>query len=131
MDTILKAIAGVLIALVVCVILAKQNKDFTILVTISVCCMLAVVAIGYLTPVIEFFSRLESLGGLNPDLISVILKAVGIALLGEITCNICADTGNGALGKTLQILASAVILWMSLPLFTRLIELVENLLESV
>ena len=131
MDTSLKAIAGVLIALVVCVILAKQNKDFTILVTISVCCMLAVVAIGYLTPVIEFFSRLESLGGLNPDLISVILKAVGIALLGEITCNICADTGNGALGKTLQILASAVILWMSLPLFTRLIELVENLLESV
>lgn len=131
MDTILKAIAGVLIALVVCVILAKQNKDFTILVTISVCCMLAVVAIGYLTPVIEFFSRLESLGGLNPDLMSVILKAVGIALLGEITCNICADTGNGALGKTLQILASAVILWMSLPLFTRLIELVENLLESV
>ena len=131
MDTILKAIAGVLIALVVCVILAKQNKDFTILVTIAVCCMLAVVAIGYLTPVIQFFSRLESLGGLNPDLISVILKAGGIALLGEITCNICGDTGNGALGKTLQILASAVILWMSLPLFTRLIELVENLLESV
>lgn len=131
MDTILKAIAGVLIALVVCIILAKDNKDFTVLVTITVCCMLAVVAIAYLTPVVQFFNRLESLGQLNPDLIGVILKAVGIALLGEITGNICADTGNGALGKTLQILSSAVILWMALPLFTSLIELVEKLMESV
>lgn len=131
MDTFLKAIAGILIALVVCIVLAKQGKDISALLTIGACCIVATAAVSYLQPVVQFFTRLKTLGGLNTDMVGVMLKAVGIALLGEITGHICSDAGNAALGKTLQILASAVILWMSLPLFISLIELIEKILESI
>jgi hypothetical protein len=44
---------------------------------------------------------------------------------------VCADAGNASLGKVLQILASAVILWLSLPVFTALIELIQKILGEL
>ena len=131
MDVFIKAAAGVLIALVLYLVLARQGKDFSLLLTVAVCCMVAAAAVNYLEPVISFFQKLQTLGQLDSDMMGIILRAVGIGLLAEITGLICADAGNAALGKTLQILASAVILWMSVPLFTSLIALIEEILVSV
>ena len=130
MDTYVKALAGVLVALILYLVLSKQSKDFSILLTVLVCCMITVAAMYYLEPVITFLDKLETLGQLNSDMLSILLKAVGIGLLAEVTALICSDAGNAALGKTVQILASGVILWLSVPLFTSLIELVEEILVS-
>lgn len=131
MDVFLKATAGILIALVFYLILAKQNKDYSLMLTVAVCCLVAVSLVGYIQPVIVFVSRLQVLGQLNTDMLKIILKAVGIALLSEIVNLICVDAGNASLGKMLQILASAVILWISLPLFTGLIDLIEKILGAI
>lgn len=131
MDMFIKAAAGVLIALVLYLVLAKQGKDFSLLLTVFVCCMVTSAAVNSLQPVISFFYKLESLGQLDNNMLGIILKAVGIGMLGEITGLICADAGNAALGKTLQILASAVILCMSVPLFSSLIELLEEIMVSI
>ncbi len=131
MELFLKATAGILITLVVYLILAKQGKDFSLLLTVAVCCMIATAAMHYLRPVIDFFDKLQALGNLNLQLLNILIKTVGIALISEITAHICTDTGNAALGKTLQILASAVVLWLSLPLFTSLIDLIEEILITV
>lgn len=128
MDTFMKATAGVFIALVLYLVLAKQGRDVSVLLSVAVCCMISVAAITYLKPVVEFFKKLETVGQLEPQMLEIILKAVGIALISEVSGLICADAGNAALGKTLQILASAVILWMSVPLFTNLLSLVEQIL---
>ncbi|MBO5837047.1 MAG: hypothetical protein J6Q92_04045 [Oscillospiraceae bacterium] len=131
MDTFLKATAGLIIALVFYLILAKQNKDYSLILTVAVCCLLAVCLIGYIQPVVAFISRLQILGQLNVDMMKIILKAVGIALLSEVVSLICNDAGNASLGKMLQFLASAVILWLSLPLFTSLIDLLEKILGAI
>ena len=131
MEIFLKATAGILIALVLYLVLSKQSKDFSLLLTVTICCMIAVSAMYYLQPVISFFDRLQSLGNLNNQLLNILIKSVGIALISEITTLVCVDTGNAALGKTLQILACATVLWLSLPLFTNLIDLVEEILVSV
>lgn len=131
MDGFIKAIAGVLIATVLGLVLSRQGKDITALLTIAVCCMVITAAATYLRPVVEFFEKLESIGKLDSGMLTILLKAVGIGLLAEVTNLICADAGNAALGKTLQILASAVILWISIPLLTSLIDLVEEILGEI
>ncbi len=128
MDIFLKATAGVLIALILTLILSKQSKDFSLLLTVLVCVIVSVAAINYLSPVVEFFERLQSVGKLDPEFIKILMRAVGIGLLAEITGLICSDAGNAALGKTLQFLAGAVVLWMSVPLFTNIIDLIEEIL---
>lgn len=131
MDVIIKAIAGVLIAIVLCQVLAKQGKDISVLLLIAVCCIVVSTAIAYLRPVVDFIRNLQSIGQLNTEMIRVLFKAVGITLLTEITSMICSDMGNTSLGKSLQILSLAVILWLSLPLFEQLLALLDNILGSI
>lgn len=131
MDAFIKASGGILIALILYLVLVKQGKDISLLLTLAVCCMVTAVAIGYLKPVVSFITRLQVIGNLDDTMLIIILKAVGIGLLSEIISLVCMDAGNAALGQTLKILAAAVILWLSLPLFHNLIELVEEILVSV
>lgn len=131
MDVFLKACVGILITVVLSLVLSKQGKDISLLLTVAVCCMVVTAAITYLQPVIDFFRELRSIGQLDSNMLNVLLKAVGIGLLAEITSLICTDAGSAALGKTLQILATAVILWLALPLFNELIELIDTILGAV
>lgn len=131
MEVFTKSAGGILIAILLFLVISKQSKELSLLLTVAVCCMVATVAIGYLSPVVAFFEKLQTVGQLDSTLLQVVLKAVGIGILSEITGLICTDAGNTALGKSIQILACAVVLWMSIPLFTSLLELVEEILVSV
>ena len=131
METFIKATAGVLISLILFWVLAKQGKDVSVLLTVCACCMLAVCAIGFLDPVIDLLNHLLELGKLDSEIFSIILRSTGIALIAELCSSVCKDAGNDALGKTLQLLASSVILWMAIPLFNTLISLIEDILKTV
>lgn len=131
MEIFIKTTGGILIAIMLFLVLSKQGKEFSLLLTVVVCCMVSAVAVGYLEPVVNFFEELRTVGQLDSSLLQIILRVVGIGILSEITGLICTDAGNASLGKALQILACAIILWMSVPLFTSLLDLVEEILVSV
>ena len=131
MDVYLKAIAGVLIAVILGVCVSKYNKDISLLLSITVCSMVAFVAASFLQPITEFIKSLQSLGNLNLEIVGIILKAVGVGILSEVTCMICADSGNNALAKVIQLLSSIVILWLMLPLLTMLLSLTEEILGEL
>lgn len=128
MGVFLKVIAGTLLAVVVSLILSRQSKDFSVILIICVCCMVSSVAVGFYKQIFQFIEKLEQSGNLNTELIQIILKSVGIALISEITILICADSGNSALGKVIQMMSSALIIWICIPLFTKLLEMVESIL---
>lgn len=125
-----KAAAAVLLAVILGLALDRQ-KDFTVLLTMAVCCMAAMIALSYLEPVLDFLRELEALGDLQGDVLGILLKAVGIGLVSEIAGMVCSDAGNGSLGKTLQMLGSAAILYLSLPVFSALLELVREILREI
>lgn len=131
MDIFIKATAGILITLVMYLILARQGKDYSVLLTLFACCSVSIVVMQYFEKIIDMLRNLQTIGHIDSGTFQIILRAVGIGILAEITSSICADAGNAALGKTMQILASALVLWMSVPLFEGLLSLVEDILVSV
>ena len=130
MDIFIKATAGALVALILYLILMKTGKEFSLLLIIAVVSMIAGITLVFLQPIVAFIEKLIAIGHFDSDMLEIVLKAVGIGLLAEITGLICADAGSASLGKILQIMASAVILWLSIPLFTSLIDLVEEILVA-
>ena len=92
--------------------------------------MLTAVSVSYLSPVFELLYELQSVSHLDSEMLEVLFKAVGIGLLGEITGAICIDAGNASLAKALRILAAAVILCMSIPMFRSLLDLIEEILGN-
>jgi len=131
MAAFLQVSGGVLLTAVLCLTLSKQNKDISVILGIGVSCMVLTVMAVYLEPVLDFVGHLQQLAGLDGGVLEIPLKAVGIGLIAEIAGLICADSGNTALGKGLQILAASVVMWLSLPLMRSLLELIQSMMGDL
>ena len=131
MDTFYRAVAIVLISIILVVIVKKTNSEIGQLLSILVCGMVILAAINYLQPIMDFVHRLEQITKLDSNLIKIILKVVGVTTTAEIAELICADSGNQALGKSVQILASFVIIVIAIPLFTALLDLIEEVITRL
>lgn len=131
MNDFLKVVAVVLTALILWICLNKNAKDMSVLLTLSVCAMIFLVTFTFFRPVLDFIRGIQKSEALDSDLVAVILKVVGIGLIGEICTLICKDAGNESMGKVLQILSSVVVLWMSVPVFEKLLSLLDKILGAV
>ena len=131
MDRFFQAAAGIMAAVIMWIILSKQGKEYALILSLGACCLVLVGAFRFLDPVLDLLRKLQSLGNLQPEWLSVMLKAVGIGLVVEMGSLICADAGNSALAKTLQILGAIAILWLSIPLINSLIALLEQILGDI
>ena len=131
MNTFLQVLAAVMVAVVLGLALSKQSKDMHMLLGVAVCCLVLVAALSYLEPVVAFVNSLRMIGNLDEETFSIMLKAIGVGIIAQIASLICTDSGNSAMGKTVQILASAVILWLSLPLMRALLELIQKVVGEI
>lgn len=131
MDRFWQIIAGVLLTVVLGMLLSKSSKDMALVLTMIVCVMVLTAAFAYLEPVLDFIKQLQALGQLDSAMSGILFKAVGIGMVAEIAVLICNDSGNSALGKTLQILATVVILGLSLPLMQSLLELIQKIMGEI
>ena len=129
MDIFIKATALVLISLIFYLILTKAGKDFAYVLSLGICCIVLVYALHYLKPVLSYFEKVQAIAGLDSTILAVIIKAVGIGIIAEIANTLCTDAGNASMGKTIQLLAIAVILTLSAPLFETMLTMIEDLLE--
>ena len=131
MDSFWQWVAGAMLTVVLGIALGKQSKDISLVLTMVVCCMVLLGAAAYLQPVMEFVKHLQAMGQLEDGYAQILLKAVGIGLVTEFAVLICNDSGNSALGKSLQIAATVVVLWISLPLMESLLDLIERLMGGI
>ena len=131
MDIFLKATAAILVTTILYLTVAKQSKEVAMLIVIAGSCMVVLAAISFLKPIIDFINKIKNITKLDNGILQVIIKAVGIGIITEITCLFCNDTGNASLGKSLNVLSTAIILWISLPIFEQLIELLDKVLGAI
>lgn len=131
MDLFFRAAAAVLLGVVMTLCLGSKGKETGTMLTMTLCAMVLILGFSYLRPLIDFLRGLETLGDLNSGMTGILFKVVGIGILSEIVALICADSGNGALGKTLNLVATVVILWLSIPLFHALLELIQKILGEI
>ena len=131
MERFLQAAAGVLAATVLWIILSKQGKEYALILSLGACCLVLLAVFQFFQPVVELLRQLQNLGNLQPEWLSVMLKALGVGLVVEMGSLICADAGNAALGKTMQILGAVSVLWLSIPLINSLIALLQQILGGL
>lgn len=131
MEIFIKASSLALIVSVLYQMVSGRSKEVGSLLTVLGCCAVLITAISFIQPIFAFVEKLQALGNLNTQMLQILLKSVGIGLVGEIVVLVCNDMGNASMGKTLQILATAVILWLSLPMFNSLLDLLGKILGEV
>ena len=131
MTPFLQISGAVLLAVILVLALKSYCKEISTILAITVCCLTGLTALRYLQPVLEFLKKLEDLGGLDDVMIEILMKSTGIGIITEIANLVCNDAGNESMGKSMQLLGTAVILYLSLPLFQTLIELLQKILGEL
>ena len=123
------AAAAVLIGLVVGQ--AISQKDLALVLTMICSVMVGLILISYLEPVVEFLTELRQFGDLQGNMLNILLKSLGIGIVTQIIQMVCKDSGNSSLGQAVQLLGTAVILWLSLPVFTSLMDIIQKILGDL
>ena len=131
MNTVLKAISVCLIATVLWITLSSYNKNFALLLSVCVCCGILIPAYEYLSPVLKYFDELQNSSGWDPTAMQSVIRAAGVGILSELAALICTDAGNASIAKAIRILSTTCIMWLSLPMFRTLMELIERLVHKL
>lgn len=131
MDLFWKAAGLILISVILGLAIGKTEKDLSLLLTMVVCCMVATVAMSYLQPVFDLLWEINVIGGMQDGILSILLRAVGIMIATELIGMICNDAGNGSLGKALELLGSAAVLYLATPIFRTLLTLIREILGEL
>lgn len=122
-----KAVGFALIALLLGLCLEKG--EFALVLTAAACAMVAYAGATFLEPVLTLAGELAELGQL--DMLDTLLRCVGVGLVAQLAGMVCADAGNTALGRQVQLMGSAAVLYLSLSILTGLLSLIQEILGEL
>ena len=117
-----------LIALVLIIILRQYKPEFTIYISLIAGAIILFMVIGRLAGVVNLLANLGSRTSINSEFITILLKITGIAILTEFAVSICKDSGETAIANKIELGGKAVIIAMSIPIISSLLETIIKIL---
>lgn len=124
---IFKVVGFAIVAVVLVIVIKEQKPEMALIITIFASLALLLFAIFKMSDVIDMLNSLVQKSGINSDFLSIILKVTAIAYIVEFGKNICVDAGQNAIATKLEIAGKVVIVTLSLPLITSLVNILTGL----
>lgn len=120
--------SGCALLAVTAILLLREWKSALVPgVRLSATLLLVGAAVALLAPILEKTRTLMSCSGAG-EYGGVMLRALGIALLSELTATFCRDLGENGVGEGVEMLGKVEILLLCLPLVEKVLELAKELL---
>ena len=117
-----------LLTLVIIIILKQYKPEFAIYASIIAGILILVIAFEKMTGIIELLQTISNKTYINKSFLTILIKITGIAFLTEFAVSICSDAGEKAIASKIEIGSKIIIITMSMPIITSLLELVVEIL---
>ena len=69
-------------------------------------------------------------GGVDEEIITLLLKALGICLLTQVTADVCKDAGDASLAAHAEFVGRGALLLLILPVFVQMVDLAVAIAEG-
>ena len=125
---IVKIIGTGLIALIIIVILRQYKPEFAIYVSIIAGILILLFSFSNISGVINLLKDISNRVNINSKFLGIILKITGIAILTEFAVSICQDSGEKAIANKIDIGGKVIIITISLPIISSLLETILKVL---
>lgn len=106
----------------------SHGREMALPLSLAAVAVVLLAALRSLAPLLAQLEDLAEGTGLSLEPLGAVAKAVGIALMGQLTARFCRDAGESALASAVELAERAAILAVALPLLTRLLSLVEEII---
>ena len=128
MDYIIKIIGVGIIALIAVIIMKQYKPEFAIYISIIAGVIILFLIMDKLGSIIGLLKSISNKSGVNNKFLILLLKITGIAFLAEFAINICKDAGEGAIASKIEIGSKVVVISMSIPIISSLLEVILKLI---
>lgn len=127
MESLLQvAVIGIL-AVIFISLLRARNGELAIVLSLAACVLIAVILLNLADPVITFLKNLRNMAGMDKKLMEPMLKTIGIGLLTQISSTVCADAGENAIARLIEVCGAVLALYVSLPLLEAVLEMMKTM----
>ncbi len=127
MQGLLQASVIGIITVLLTTMLRKHSQELGILLTLAACVLIGLLLVQLAEPVVEFLAKLRNIAGLDKTLTEPILKTIGISLITQIGATVCADAGENAIAKLIEVCGGILALYVSLPLLEAVLSLIDTM----
>ena len=125
---IIKIIGIGIVSLTVTIIIKQYRPEFSIYISIMAGLLIISLIIGKVSGIIDVLKTLINKAPVNNQFLSLLVKITGIAILTEYTVSLCKDSGENAIGNKVDIGGKVIIMSMSIPIISSLLESVIKIL---
>ena len=128
MEEIIKIIGIGLVALVIIIILKQYRPEYAVYVSIIAGILILFLAMEKLSGVINLLQSISDKTFINKQFLGILLKITGIAIITEFAVSVCSDAGEKAIASKIEIGSKVIIIAMSIPIVSSLLELIIEIL---
>ncbi len=128
MVDLIKILAVGLVTVFASVIVKQFKPEIAMLITIAGSILIIVMAVDSIKSVISSFYHIFQTTGVETTLLTPLLKIIAIGYIAEFGANICADAGASSVGDKILFCAKLIILVISLPIITTVVDMIVGLL---
>lgn len=128
MGDLFKLIGAALITAVLVLTVKKQQQALSAVIAVAGCCVCGALLVTLLQPVLSFTEDISVTAGIDSELLSPLLKSLGVGLLTQFSSDICADAGQTALSKLAQVGGTVLCIGISLPLMQAVLTLIRDMI---
>ena len=128
MTEVIKVIGIGLISLVIIVILKQYKPEYAIYVSMAAGVLILMFSVEKITNILNLLQNYASKTYINQKFLEILLKITGIAFITEFAVSICSDAGEKAIASKIEIGSKVIIIAMSIPIISSLLELIIEIL---
>lgn len=125
---IIKIIGIGLISVIIIVILKQYKPEFAMYASIIAGVLILTMLTDTFKGIINLLQDISNKANVNTQFIKILIKITGIAILTEFAVSICKDTGENAIASKVDIGGKIIIISMSIPIISALLETVLKIL---
>lgn len=128
MSEVVKIIGIGMIALITIIIVKQYRPEFALYISIMAGVLIILISLEKMGEVVTLIQGISQKAGINGKFLSILLKITGIAILAEFAVSVCKDSGESAIASKIEMGSKVVIISMSIPIISSLLELMLNIL---
>lgn len=125
---VLKIIGVGLISLIIIIIVRQYKPEFTLYVSLLAGALILIFIMDKISGIIDLLTSLSNKTAINNEFLSLLIKITGIAFLTEFAVSLCKDTGETAIANKVDMGGKIIIVSMSIPIISSLLETVLEIL---
>ncbi len=117
-----------LIALIIIILLKQYKPEFVIYISLLTGALILLLLVDQLAGIINLIQSIAGKANINNQFLILLIKITGIAFLSEFAVSICKDSGEGAIASKIELGSKIIIISMSIPIISSLLEIILNVL---